>query len=270
MRSRIKLSLLMAIALVVLLAAPAWAAAPGNDDVANATPITSVPFSETIDTSEATPEDTDVSCSGGGATVWYSVTLADGRWLQIDTNGSGYDTTLQVFTGSPDALDLVTCDDDGGIGVASLVRFEATGGTTYLVMVGSFSGGAGGHLAVNVAETEPPPPPYDLTNGSLTGSVNAKTGTVTLRGTVTCNSDGWFQTSGTLRQRIGRLILSTGYEVYGECIGGVGAWEAAGLRSPGGLFTSGSATVSQYTYGCNETSCDEDVRSDVVIKLKGR
>jgi hypothetical protein len=273
MRSTITRSVLMAIASVVLLAAPAWAAAPGNDDVANPTPITSVPFSDQVDTSEATVTADDHPCRlnpEAGANVWYTLTLAQTTYIEINTAGSSYDTTLSASIETAGGRDMFACNDDSEYGLASKIEFEAQAGQTYLVMAGTYYGSAGGALVVNAFETEPPPPPYDLTNGSLTGSVNAKTGTVTLRGTVTCNSDGWFQTWGTLRQRIGRLILSTRYEVYGECIGGVGAWEAAGLQSPGGLFTSGSATVSQYTYGCNETSCDEDVRGDVVIKLKGR
>ena len=54
------LALFLVASALSLLAAPlAWAQAPPNDDFADATVISSLPFSETLDTSEATTEPTD-------------------------------------------------------------------------------------------------------------------------------------------------------------------------------------------------------------------
>jgi hypothetical protein len=60
---------------VVLLCCVAVAQAqPANDDIANATPITSLPFDDSLDTTEATMAPDDPDCFGNGPTVWYTFT----------------------------------------------------------------------------------------------------------------------------------------------------------------------------------------------------
>lgn len=266
-RSGAPIAVAVLLALVVQ-ATPAWAAAPSNDDVANATPVPAVPFTDVTDTTEATPEATDGSCSGSGPSVWYAITVPSTTYIEVNTAGSAYDTTLHAFTGSVGSLELLACNDDY-YGLQSRLGFEAVGGETYHVMVGSYAGGAGGPMTLNVFETEPPPPPFDLAFGSIGGSANGKTGVATIRGTITCNSDGSYWIEGRLRQRVGRLILLASWSASGECTGGSAVFQAPAV-SDGGLFTSGAATVEGiYLEGCNATSCDTEYPDTVSIKLKG-
>jgi hypothetical protein len=135
--------------LIGLLPAPALAQ-PANDDFPG-TSISSVPFSDSVDTSDATTEPGEPFPSCGfnvGKTVWYEYTPAEDTTLQVSTRGSGFDTVVGVYTGpTRDALDPIDCNDDH-FGKASLLQFEATGGTTYRFQLGGYNG-AGGDLVVN-------------------------------------------------------------------------------------------------------------------------
>src|SRR3954469_312907 len=88
--------------------APALAAAPPpNDDFDAATVISSLPFSDGIDTSPATTAADAPYCAGTGASVWYRFTPTQDVDVQADTFGSSYDTTLSAFTGSRGSLTRV-------------------------------------------------------------------------------------------------------------------------------------------------------------------
>ena len=108
---------------VAALAAAASAQAAG-DLWSDRTVIVSLPYSDTANTSGATEEGNDpvLNCfvgaagSSGRATVWYQYTTgAATEYLNLSTQGSGYDTVLAVYTGSPGAFRLVAggCNDDG-------------------------------------------------------------------------------------------------------------------------------------------------------------
>src|SRR3990172_2165935 len=89
---------LVAAALLTILIAgvlPALAAPPDNDDFSTATIITSLPFSEEINTEEATaaPDDPFPSCNTYGvreATVWYQYNPAETQLVTASTSGSSY------------------------------------------------------------------------------------------------------------------------------------------------------------------------------------
>lgn len=159
-------SLLLALAIMFAGVTPALAAPPTNDDFDFATGISGLPFTDSIDTSEATAAfDDPESCSNHGS-VWYAFTPTADMQLDADTFGSNYDTVLTVFTGSRGALNFVTCNDDT-FGVQSWVTFNATGGTTYYFMI-AFCCGSGGpgipgsNLAFSLQEHVPQPPVADF------------------------------------------------------------------------------------------------------------
>jgi hypothetical protein len=124
-----------------------------NDDFANATVITSLPFSTVEDTGQATFEPTDPGgCSNNGS-VWFAFTPPSNMTIGADTFGSTYDTVLSAWTGTQGNLSRVACNDDP-VGWQSEIDFQATGGTTYYFMVASCcgDGGSGGgvlHFSVN-------------------------------------------------------------------------------------------------------------------------
>ncbi len=138
--------------------AAAQAATAPNDSFSGATVITSLPFSTTEDTSEATSDPSDPSgCSSNGS-VWFSFTPSSDMRLEADTLGSNYDTVLSAWTGTQGALNGVACNDDFS-GLQSKITFAATAGTTYYFMVGFCcgSGGNGGsNLQFSVSQVLPP------------------------------------------------------------------------------------------------------------------
>lgn len=148
--------LVTATAALLLLTSPAIALA-ANDDLAGATTVTALPFSDSLDTSGATVETDEPTgdgfCPPRNATVWYALTLDSTQTVSIDTAGSGYDTTLAVYTGSGFGdLALVDCIDDTFFGAQAALTLDVEGGTTYLIQVGSFGDNPGGPLEISIAE----------------------------------------------------------------------------------------------------------------------
>lgn len=129
--------------------------APANDDFANSTTISSLPFNSSINTEGGTLELSDPisGCDSGLdiPTVWYKYTPAADEMVTASTAGSTYDTVLSVWTGSPGSFGTVACNDDS-VGTESVVTFSATGGVTYHFLVASFFGD-GGNLSFNVSVT---------------------------------------------------------------------------------------------------------------------
>ncbi|MFN8632511.1 MAG: hypothetical protein U0893_01565 [Chloroflexota bacterium] len=99
------------------------------------------------------------NCGNGNATfgnsVWYSMTAPTSGQLTIDTNNSGFDTLVAVYTGSAvNGLTLVACNDDAAPGTAtSQVAFAAVAGTTYRIQVSGVQNAgvnASGNVYLNV------------------------------------------------------------------------------------------------------------------------
>src|SRR5687768_6132497 len=93
--------LLMLAALAVVAAPASRAAAPPNDNFASATVIGALPFTDSLNTVEATNEFDDPIY--GGNTVWYAYTPITSGYVTADTFGSDYYTYLNVVTGGPGA-----------------------------------------------------------------------------------------------------------------------------------------------------------------------
>jgi hypothetical protein len=112
---------------------PANAAkAPSNDMFRKAIGITSLPYTNTQNTSTArfSGSEPDPSCRETSHTVWYVFTPDAATTITADTFGSDYDTTLTVFTRSGNTFTEVACNDDA-VGLQSQVNFSVTAGTTY-------------------------------------------------------------------------------------------------------------------------------------------
>jgi hypothetical protein len=139
MRARSRNLLIFVLTMVLLGLQPLAAlAAPANDDRADATSVTAVPFYDSVDVTGATVEadEPEPSCAPIGMTVWYAVSVPKKSTLEVDTMGSEYDTVVAVYDTS---LREVACNDDAG-GLESRVTFSAARNTTYLVQVGAFGG----------------------------------------------------------------------------------------------------------------------------------
>jgi hypothetical protein len=149
-----------------LIAAPSVAAAaPANDNYLASTTISSSPFSDVVDTTEATTQ-TDLfnpsaqgqplggagaestSCNGlaFGKTVWYDLRPASGGGVEVQTSAA-FDHVVAVYEWNPadsKITKLVTCQNTAG--TAEDVILEAAKGKAYTFQVGGV-GGAGGQLS---------------------------------------------------------------------------------------------------------------------------
>jgi hypothetical protein len=215
--------------------------APANDNIADATALGALPFSDQVNTAGATTEPGDPDCVGNGPTVWYRFTPSQDIVLNANTFGSDYDTSVSVYIGSPGSLTQIACNDDSN-GMQSSVTFEASAGETYYVMVGAFASGFGGNLTFTLLEA-PPLLETDVTIAEV-GSVNAATGVATLRGTVSCSREATAQIQGQLRQRSGRIVLQAEFFTWVEC-DGTTPWSVDAVPSYG-LFAGGRAQLEAY------------------------
>ncbi len=100
---------------------------PPNDDFVNATVITNLPFTETVDTRVATGVE---GCAGATRTVWYSFTPPQDMTVQANTLGSDFTGAVGVFRGVE--LQSVSCAVDRA-------QFLALAGQTYYFNVGTAS-----------------------------------------------------------------------------------------------------------------------------------
>ena len=172
--------------------------APPNDTFEHATQISSLPFSQVLDTTQATIDSTDLealaACGGpsitGAATVWYEYTPPVDQSVLILTGPvpPSYGAGVAVLTGSPGSLSAVTC-------FPSLGSFSATAGVTYHIVVADISGGSGGELHFSVST-----PGVEIKVDRF-GRFDPKTGVATATGTFTCPSGLSGQISGDLSQR---------------------------------------------------------------------
>ena len=116
---------------------PVSAAPPANDSIFAAPRIT-VPTVVRRDVTEAThdsaTDDPPADCVLGQS-IWFRLRTVTTRRVQLETTGSGYDTILAVYRGTPSALALVSCVDDTRLGVEAATEFVATAGVTYFIAV---------------------------------------------------------------------------------------------------------------------------------------
>jgi len=123
----------------------------GGEDIANAVPISGLPFNDTGFTCDNI-DDYDVACPGYGESdapdVVYSYTPTWGEIITIDLCGSLYDTKIFVYEAT--AGNVVACDDDFypfgdacGSYVSKVEDLHLLGGQTYYIVIDGWSGDCG-------------------------------------------------------------------------------------------------------------------------------
>jgi hypothetical protein len=262
--------LISAVALASLgLAAPVFAAAPGNDTYATRTVIGAIPFTESIDTTEATTDadDAEAGAQCGApavdASVWYEVTATSDGGLLVDLSGSTFAAGVIVAVGAPGSLSVIAC---GPISVG----FSTLAGATYAILVFDYDpedGTNGGQLNISVGDL-PPPPVLDVTIDPAGGFI-AKTGVAIIRGTVTCTGGSEFDKTFIdvqVSQTVGRVKLTgEGFTTF-VCDGVTHVW-AAEVGSSNGKFAGGKATVQLFAFVCTATGC-ADANAERTVTLK--
>lgn len=147
---------LAVLSMTALGAFPTLAVPPSNDDIASAVVVTEpLPFSDSVSTVEATTAADDPDCAGNGPTVWYAYTPSVDGWINANTFGSDYDTTLSAYVWDSGSLIQIGCNDDF-FSPQSQLNILVTAGTTYYFMAGAFFSGPGGNLVFNVDVGTPP------------------------------------------------------------------------------------------------------------------
>ncbi len=232
------------------------ASVPSNDAFSGAT-VVSVPFSEVLNTTEATTDadDAQLNASCGApatdASVWYVLTPVADATVVIDVSQSDYSAGVLVGVGSQGNLSTVTC----GPGAVS---FFATALTTYYVLAidDQFDGGGnGGSLNISFSQIEAAT--LDAFTVDRYGNVDAQTGIATISGTYACSHGDFISTSVEARQKVGRLFTifgSGGFFDSGTCDGASHAW-AADVVPQSGKFAGGKSMTVSFAVTCGAVNC---------------
>lgn len=133
----------------------------GNDTCAGATLIT-LPFSESVNETSYTPDQTPgsaSSCVAGVFTMsgswWYQFVATSNTTVTFTSCGSPTeDTLVTAYTGACGAQTQVGCDDDTCTAPAfggSVFTFPVTAGTTYYIHVETYSGGVLNPVSVSIS-----------------------------------------------------------------------------------------------------------------------
>lgn len=116
---------------------------PANDDCSTAIDVMSLPYNNSQDASSATNNSGFIAdCGSMNDGVWYTFTPSVDGLINIDiTNVVAWDPKLAIYSGSCGSFTCVDSVDSGGAGAGeSLNDVAVTGGTTYYINIGQFSG----------------------------------------------------------------------------------------------------------------------------------
>jgi hypothetical protein len=149
---------ILALLSLLVLPAAARAAAPPNDDRADAQAL-KPPAKVSGTTAGATDEPNDpYACASSTGSVWYSVT-GQGRRIVLGFQAGGdLDAVVTVFRAVRSQLSEVACDTSDEHGVAGL-DFAAADGQRYLIRVARQSLSEPGPFTLSLRQASPPATP---------------------------------------------------------------------------------------------------------------
>ena len=119
---------------------------PVNDDFADALVLSgpSGAFSDSNINATKEPGEPNHAANAGGHSVWFRWTAPLSGPVHFDTWGSGFDTTLAVYTGSSLGELTEVASNNDSTGTTSAVTINAVAGTTYSIAVDGYNGAVGG------------------------------------------------------------------------------------------------------------------------------
>jgi hypothetical protein len=260
----------LVLATMVMSAGTALAVAPGNDVYGGRSVVGAIPFTDSLDTTEATTDsnDSEINATCGApatdASVWYDVTAVADGGLAADVSSSTYSAGVIVATGSPGNWSLVACGP-GAVG------WTATAGTTYAILVfDDQADGAGNGGTLNLAiDAIPAPPTVDITVNRF-AAFNSGTGSATVSGTLVCTGAEFAAVETSLSQRVGRFTIhGFGFGSSGAvCDGTVQTWTAEVLPE-NGTFAGGKAATVAVAFACGAFQCGIGYE-ERTVQLRGR
>ncbi|MFT4968323.1 MAG: hypothetical protein ACI9O4_000051, partial [Chitinophagales bacterium] len=129
-------------------------APPANDDCSMATEVFGGAAITGFSTVGATGIDNTSCVFNDAYGVWFYYTAPCDVVVEVNTNGSSYDTGLSIWTACGGGGTEIACDDDGGFGTQSLVTFSAVSGVTYYIRIAGYNFNVG-TINFNVIEQAP-------------------------------------------------------------------------------------------------------------------
>ena len=135
-------------------------AGPANDNFGAAASLTGNSFQASGTNQNATSEAGEPNHAGvsGRKSAWWNWTAPASGVLTLSTAGSGYDTTLAVYTGSAvNALSHLASNDDEvpGRALHSRVALNVFAGTVYRIAVDGYAGATGSIQLAGTLQTQP-------------------------------------------------------------------------------------------------------------------
>jgi hypothetical protein len=247
---------------LLVLPASAFAAAPANDDVTAATAISALPFTDTVDTSEATAAAGDLDCSGleDTHTVWYAITPTTDMLLGLRTEPQfTAEVSTSVASGSPGSLSFLQCS------FASTQTLAAKAGTTYYIQLASAGTDPGGLISFSVVPVDPVTVTLGLDEtGRIDGAV------ITVSGTLGCSRPlppgSEVVVQGTLEQRSATGWLVPFHSVVG-CPETPLRWQTT-VQVLAGTFVRGKATLTATAFACDAFTCAPNDTESARIRLR--
>ncbi len=277
LRALVLLGAVSAMIGVAPMARPAVAVAPSNDDVANATEITQLPFSDTVDTTDATTNGDELTLAqycGSPVVehaVWYKATIGDSAGGSVRFATEGFATRVLVLVGEPGALSPVACTYQSVSGTLP----GGPGTEVYIMVFGDGRDGGTPYGDLQVTVSVPPAPPELSVSVAPVAYVD-RAGGATLSGTLTCTDPNVGSTvqffNGQMRQTVGRFSLSAYIDMYPgmPCDGSTTTWSTY-VTSDNGKFAGGKAQVTLFVVACNVDQICSGAQVDATIQLtKGR
>lgn len=241
----------------------AVAAAPSNDDVAQATSITSLPFADTVSLAEATAAPGDLDCSGleDTHTVWYRITPESDMRLGLRTvNDEGVEVSTTVASGQPGSFTQLQC------GFSQTHGLDVTGGTTYYIQLATAGADGGPVVEFSVARVAPLAVEIALSkNVSLSGAVATVSGTLQCSRTTPPGSETVVQ--GTLDQGATHGWLTPVHFPTG-CSKTPMRWQTTVHVLSGPGFARGQASLRGTGFACDAFVCAEPDTETVSAKLR--
>jgi PKD domain len=243
-------------ALALALPSAGSAAPPSNDDFANATAVGSLPFSESVDLSEATLENLEPggNCWPLGGSAWYKLEPTQTTRLQI-TSSASFNRVVNIYRQNGaglGGLSFVACGYEGN------ATPELQGGGTYYVQIARTSWTGGGTLDLTLAVI-PPPSNDDFANAATIGSVPYSDSESSLAGTrepgepvASCGPAGnshWYAFTAPSDGSFTLRTFSGTWPVVGLYRGSsLGSLSEVECRSGNGASLTFGTTAGQVTY----------------------
>jgi Ni/Co efflux regulator RcnB len=185
-----------------------WAVPPPNDSFESPTLISGFPALASGSNLEATLELSEPTPDNAEASVWFQWTAVTSGVVQIDTQGSDFDTLMAVVTGSAvDSLELIAENDDY-TNLQSAVFVNVVSGFTYQIAVYGYISSRGA-ITLNITHDI-----HSQIQGTVTGP-DDRTPLPGIRVVAFEQMGGWWGgvgsgfTDGDGRYRIGGLPAGT-------------------------------------------------------------